>query len=56
MRTEDAQVRDMVAYVRLIIRESQRHGGADWLDYDRVFRQQVALDVSMRWNTLDPSI
>ena len=32
MRTEDDQVRDMLAYARLIIRESQRHGGAGWLD------------------------
>ena len=49
-------MRDMLANAWLIIRESQRHGGAGWLDYDRVFRQQAALDASMRWNTLDPSI
>ena len=50
-------MRDMLAYApHLIIRESQRHGGAGWLDYDRVFQQQAALDASMRWNTLGPSI
>ena len=31
MRTEDGQVRDMLAYAQLIIRESQRHGGAGWI-------------------------
>ena len=54
MRTEDGQVRGICWLMQLfIIRESQRHGGTGWLDY---FRQQAALDASMRWNTLDPSI
>ena len=56
IRTESQQVHDMLAYARLIIREAQRHGGVGWLDYDRVFRQQMALDPSLRWNTLDPGI
>ena len=40
-----------VAYARLVIREAQRHGGVGWLDYNRVFRQQAALDSTMQWNT-----
>ena len=38
----------MLAYARLMVREAQRHGGLGWLDYDRVFRQQAALDPSLR--------
>ena len=57
MRTEDGQVRDMLAYApRLIIREAQRQGEAGWLDYSMFFWQQAALDASIRWNTLDSSI
>ena len=41
----------MLAYAHLKVREAQRHGGSGWLDYDRVFRQQEALDPSLRWNT-----
>ena len=52
MQTEDGQVRDMLAYAR----HNKRVTEACWLDYDRVFRQQAALDASMRWITLDPSI
>ena len=43
-------------YARLIIRETQHHGGQGWLDHDRVFRQQAALDPSMRWNILQTAI
>ena len=56
IRSTDPLTRDMLAYGRLLIRESQRHGGNGWLDYDRVFRQQVAIDPSLRWNTLHPGI
>ena len=56
MRANNQGVRDMLAYARLVIREAQRHGGSGWLDYDRVFRQQAALDPSLRWNTLHPGI
>lgn len=56
MRSADQATRDMLAYARLIIREAQRHGGNGWLDYDRVFRQQAAIDHTLRWNTLQPSI
>lgn len=56
MRAPDQTTRDMLAYARLVVREAQRHGGSSWLDYDRVFRQQAALDPTMRWNTLQPGI
>ena len=56
MREPDPNIRDMLAYARLIIREALRHGGSGWLDYDRVFRQQAAIDHSLRWNSLHPGI
>ena len=56
IRSPDPATREMLAYARLVIRESQRHGGNGWLEYDRVFRQQAALDHTMRWNTLHPGI
>ncbi len=37
-------------------REAQHHGGQGWLDYDQAFRQQVAADPSVRWNTLIPGL
>ena len=56
MREPDPNIRDMLAYARLIIREALRHGGSGWLDYDRVFRQQAAIDHSLRWNSLHSAI
>lgn len=56
VKSPDPGTRDMLAYARLIIRESQRHSGGGWLDYDRVFRQQAAMDSNLRWNTLNPNI
>ena len=54
--TSDPQTRDQLAYARLLIKESQRHSGLGWLDYDRAFRQQAAGDPSLRWNTLIPGL
>ena len=56
IRSPDPYTRDMLAYARLVIREAQRHGGNAWLTYDKVFRQQAALDHSLRWNTLHSGI
>ena len=47
IRSPDPTTREMLAYARLVIRESPRHGGSGWLQYDRVFRQQAALDHTM---------
>lgn len=54
--TSDPTTRDQLAYACLIIHEALRHGGAGWLDYDRVFRQQAAADPSLQWNTLLPGL
>ena len=56
IRANDQGVRDMLAYAHLMVREAQRHGGSGWLDYDWGFRQQAALEPSLRWNTLYPRI
>lgn len=56
IRSSDPRVRDWLAYARLVIREAQLHGGSSFLDYDRVFRQQAALDHAMPWNCLHPGI
>ena len=49
-------MQNLLTYGRLIVRESQRHGGTGWLEYDKVFRQQAALDGSLPWNELSPSL
>ena len=56
IRSQDPATQHMLAYGQLIIREALRHSGKGWLDYDRVFRKQAALDSSMRWNTLNTGI
>ena len=56
VRIPDPTTRDMLAYMRLIIREALRHGGGGWQEYDRSFRRQVAIDPSLRWNTLLPDL
>ena len=56
VKVTDLGVRDILAYTRLIIREAQKHAGSGWLDYDKVFWQQAALDPSLKWNTLHPGI
>ena len=56
IRSSDPMTRDMLAYGRLVIREAQRHGGVGWLDYDKVFRQQAALDSTLKWNTIHPGM
>ena len=56
IRTPDELTRQMLAYARLIIREALRHGGSGWAEYDRVFRRQVAINPTLSWNTLEPSL
>ena len=50
--TTDPVVRDCLTYARLVIREALRHGDRGWLDYDRLFRQQAALNPATAWNTV----
>lgn len=56
IRTPDPTTRDMLSYARLIVREAQRHSGTGWLEYDKVFRQQAALDSNLPWNVLHQGI
>ena len=56
VRTTDPLTRQMLAYSRLIIREALRHGGSGWIEYDQVFRRQLAIDPSIPWNCLQPSL
>lgn len=56
IRSDDPGTRHLLAYARLVVRESQRHGGRSFMDYDRVFRQQAALDSAMTWNSIHPGI
>ena len=49
------RVGDMLAYLRLIVREAGKFGGNGWLTYDSVFlRNQEGL--STPWNMLDVSL
>lgn len=50
--TTDMVTRERLAYAILLIRESLRHGGSGWLEYDRLFRQQAALDPTLPWNVI----
>ena len=56
VRSRDPQTRDLQAYCRLLIREALRHGGSGWQEYDRSFRRQAAIDMSIQWNTLQPGL
>ena len=56
VRTMDTQTQDMLAYSRLLIRETLRHRGSGWMEYYRVFRQQMAINPQMAWNTLQPGL
>lgn len=54
--TSDPSTRDQLAYAHLVIKETLRHGGTGWMDYDRAFRQQATVDPILRWNTLLPGL
>lgn len=56
VRTSDPVARDMLAYARLLVREALRHGGTGWLEYDRVFRRQIAVNPLLSWNTIEPGL
>ena len=49
------RVADMLAYMRLIIREARKYGGNGWLTYDMVFRRNHEKK-SVPWNYIDPSL
>ena len=54
--TSDVKTRNLLTYGRLVVREAQRHGGPGWQEYDKIFRQHAALDPSVQWNELNPSL
>ena len=54
--TADVVTRERLAYAVLLVRESLRHGGGGWLEYDRLFRQQAALDPNLQWNVIHPGL
>ena len=56
MRTTDPATIHMLAYGRMLIKESQQHQGNGWMEYDKVFRQQAAIDPSRAWNVLHSDI
>lgn len=49
------RVKDMLAYLRLIVREAKR-GNKGWISYDRIFRQNAATNPATQWSSLDPSL
>ena len=53
---QDQFTRDRLVYARLLVREALCHGGWGWLDYDRLLQQQSALDPSLPWGKLHPSL
>ena len=54
--TTDQATCERATYGLLVVREAMRHGGQGWLDYDRLFRQQAAINPSMQWNALHPEL
>ena len=52
--TPDLATRDRLTYAVLLIREAMCHGGQGWMEYDRLFRQQAAIDPSLQWNVIHP--
>ena len=54
--TSDPAVRDKLTYAVLLVREAMRHGGQGWLEYDRLFRQQVAINPTLSWNVIHPAL
>ena len=54
--TTDPVTCNQLTYTTLLVREAMRHGGQGWLEYDRLFRQQAALDPSLSWNIIHPGL
>ena len=53
--TSDVATCVSLTYAMLLVREALRHGGQGWMEYDRLFRQQAAIDASLPWNSIQPS-
>ena len=49
------RVKDMLAYMHLVVHEAHKHGGQGWLTYDSVFWCNHQ-GVSTTWDIIDPSL
>ena len=56
VQAPDQATRDRMTYAILVVREAMRHGGQGWLDYDRLFRQQAAINPGLQWNAIHPQL
>ena len=54
--TSDQLMRDKMTYATLLICEALKHGGQGWLEYDKLFRQQAALNSGLPWNIIHPGL
>ena len=54
-QTHPERTMEMLAYMRLMIREAHKHGGNGWLTYDAVFRRNKQ-GKDRAWDVLDPSL
>ena len=50
------RTRDLFAYLRLIVREAQRHEGDGWRAYDVLFRKLAATNRTLKWDQPLPSL
>ena len=56
VRTQDPTTRGHLVYAQLVLQEALCHGGSGWLDYDRLFRKQAALDQLLPWDSIHPAL
>ena len=56
VRMDDVSLRGLLTYARLLLREARCQWGSGWIEYDRIFRQQVAADPTIPWNALNASL
>ena len=50
------RMRNLMAYLRMIVRQAQRHGGDGWRSYDVLFRKIAAANSALRWGQPLPSL
>uniref|UniRef100_A0A1X7UPD8 Uncharacterized protein n=1 Tax=Amphimedon queenslandica TaxID=400682 RepID=A0A1X7UPD8_AMPQE len=56
MRTPNHNARHLLAYARLLFKESLKHPGNAWMEYDRAFQQLAAIDTSTPQNIIHSDI
>ena len=50
------RMRDLIAYLHMIVREAQRHGGDAWRSYNVLFRKIATPNSVIRWEQPLPSL